>query len=73
VSDAYGLDAMGRQDFLACLDDALEVGATFVRRGVEAGDSTFIAMWELMGGQERFDRRQRWWDAQRSAFAAARR
>jgi hypothetical protein len=35
--------------------------------------ANFTAMWELMGGQERFDRRHRWWDAQPRVFAAARR
>jgi len=28
-------------------------------------------MWEWMGGQERWDRRKRWWAQERPAFAAA--
>jgi hypothetical protein len=39
-----------------------------VRRRVEAGEAAFIAMWESMGGQERFDRRRRWWAEARADF-----
>ena len=28
----------------------------------------FVAMWTAMGGAERFDRRQRWWDDQSEQF-----
>ena len=69
VAEAYGLDDQQRQTLLACLDDAVERAGEFVRRRVEAGDPNFIAMWERMGGQERFDRRRRWWDAERHRFA----
>jgi hypothetical protein len=71
VADAYGLDATARQDFVGCLDDAIEVGTTFVRRRVEAGDPNFVAMWEAMGGEARFARRRRWWDEHRGEFATA--
>jgi hypothetical protein len=71
AADAYGLDASGRHDFLGCLDDAIEIGARFVRRRVEAGDPNFIAMWDAMGGEERYARRRRWWAAHRAACAVA--
>jgi aminoglycoside phosphotransferase (APT) family kinase protein len=71
VADAYGLDVMGRQDFLGCLDDAIEIGARFVRRRVEAGDANFIAMWEAVGGEQRYARRRRWWADHRAEFAAS--
>jgi len=31
----------------------------------------FTAMWQAMGGVERFDRRRRWWAARRQDFDAA--
>lgn len=61
VCDSYGLDEPGRAELLGCLSDAVERGGEFVRRRVEAGEAAFIAMWNDMGGQERFDRRRRWW------------
>ena len=71
AADSYGLDAAGRQQLIAVLDAMVESSGQFVRRRVEAGDSNFIAMWNEMGGIERFDRRRRWWAAQRRSFAAA--
>ena len=68
VCDAYGLDRGGRIVLLDCLSDSIERGGEFVRRRVEAGETAFIEMWESMGGQERFDRRRRWWDTQRDIF-----
>ena len=69
VADAYGLGADGRAELLGVLDDSMARGGEFVRRRVEAGDPNFIAMWNEMGGAERFDRRRRWWDATRPQFA----
>lgn len=71
VADAYGLDGPGREELIEVLDDSMRRAGEFVRRRVEAGDLNFIAMWQEMGGQERFDRRRRWWDRHRPAFAAA--
>ena len=71
VADAYGLDAPGRAELLAHLDDAIARGGLFVLRRVEAGDANFIAMWESMGGVARFDRRRAWWSSARPTFAAA--
>jgi hypothetical protein len=68
VADAYGLDRTGRDELLVLLDVSMAGAGAFVRRRVEAGDPNFIAMWNDMGGAERFDRRRRWWEAQRSAF-----
>ena len=36
-----------------------------------AGEPAFVAMWEAMGGQERYDRRQAWFDAERPQFLTA--
>jgi hypothetical protein len=71
VADAYGLDRDGRLELLSVLDDSMARGGEFVRRRVEAGDPNFIAMWDQMGGQERFDRRRRWFEAERDRFGTA--
>lgn len=71
VADEYGLDRAGRAELLSVLDDSMARAGEFVRRRVEAGDPNFMAMWHEMGGQERFDRRRRWWSQERSVFAAA--
>jgi hypothetical protein len=71
VADAYGLDATARWQLVEVLDTSIAGGGQFVRRRVEAGDPNFIAMWNEMGGGERFDRRRRWWATERQNFAAA--
>jgi hypothetical protein len=71
VADAYGLDAEGRSELIEVLDDSISRGGEFVRRRVEAGDPNFIAMWNQLGGTERFDRRRRWWAEQRQRFVTA--
>jgi hypothetical protein len=71
AADAYGLDATARRQLVAVLADSIARGGTFVRRRVESGDPNFISMWNAMGGMERFDRRRRWWAAQRQNFLAA--
>lgn len=71
VADAYGLDASGRTELLHILSVSIERGAVFLRRRVEAGDPNFVRMWTEMGGEERFDRRRRWWDDSRRAFEGA--
>lgn len=69
--DSYGLDRSSRSELLGCLDDTMARGGTFLRRRVALGDPNFIAMWEEIGGQERFDRRRRWWRRERRAFERA--
>jgi aminoglycoside phosphotransferase (APT) family kinase protein len=71
VADAYGLDAAGRTALHGLLDLSIRQGGRFVRRRVEAGDPNFVKMWHEMGGQDRFDRRRRWWDEHSTAFATA--
>ena len=71
VCDDYGLDRPGRARVLACLDESIARGGEFLRRRVEAGEIAFIEMWESMGGQERFDRRRRWWAQARVDFERA--
>jgi Phosphotransferase enzyme family len=71
IADTYGLDAASRRQLADVLDDSIARGGTFVRNRVEAGDPNFISMWNAMGGEERFDRRRRWWAATRPSFVAA--
>jgi len=70
VADAYGLPP-DRSEFLAILSAGIERGGEFVRRKVEEGDPNFIKMWNEFGGMERFDRRRRWFDANRDRFGEA--
>jgi hypothetical protein len=69
--DAYGLDAEERIELLEIVGVSMARGGEFVRRRVEAGDPPFVAMWNEMGGQERFDRRRRWFEAEHASFVAA--
>jgi hypothetical protein len=68
VADIYGLNDSGRFELLDHLDRSMQRGGEFIQRRVEAGDPNFIRMLEEMGGMERYDRRRRWWEANRSAF-----
>jgi hypothetical protein len=71
VCDSYGLDRAGRIELLEILDDAMAHSGEFVKRHVDLGEPGFVLMWEWMGGQERWDRRKRWWAADRPAFNRA--
>jgi hypothetical protein len=71
VADAYGLSGADRHELIDFLGVTIARGGIFVRRRVEAGDPNFIKMWNEMGGAERYDRRERWWDRQRDAFVQA--
>lgn len=68
VADAYGLDAVQRREWLDILEWRMANSGGFVRRRVVAGEPAFIAMWEVMGGQERYDRRYDWFLANRQKF-----
>jgi hypothetical protein len=71
IADAYGLTRDERRELFAVLQESIAKGGAFVRRRVEAGDPNFIAMWNQMGGMERFDRRRQWWAEHRDEFAKA--
>ena len=71
VADSYGLSHRDRRELVTVLTEAIANGGEFVRRRVEAGDANFIAMWNEIGGMERFDRRRRWWHEHRAQFAHA--
>ena len=69
LADAYGLDEASRGELLEIVSDSIARGGEFVRRRVEAGDPNFVEMWNRMGGQQRFDRRRRWWREHKHWFA----
>jgi hypothetical protein len=71
VADAYGLEGDDRTDLVDALAAQVATGGEFVRRRVEAGEAAFVAMWEAMGGQARYDRRAAWFERTRPAFLAA--
>jgi hypothetical protein len=71
VADAYGLDLLGRAELPAAIDDALTRVESAVRRSVDTGDPNYVELWDRTGGQDRFDRRRRWWADHRAEFAAA--
>ncbi len=71
VADAYGLDRERRAELLTAVDDAIDCIEAAVRRSVDAGDASSIALWNRTGGGERFDRRRRWWTDHHGQFAAA--
>ena len=71
VADVYGSDDEERDELLQILARTMNTRGEFVRRRVEAGDPNFIRMWTEMGGQERYDRRLRWWTEDQSKFIEA--
>jgi hypothetical protein len=71
VADSYGLSRDDRGELMLALNEAIAKGGEFVRRKVEEGDSNFTAMWNEIGGMERFDRRRRWWREHTGQFEAA--
>lgn len=71
AADAYGLDDPGRRALLDRLGEQVDQAGAFVRRRVEAGEPAFVEMWHQLGGQERYDRRARWFAAERGRFLDA--
>lgn len=71
VAEAYGLATDERDAWLAMIDQSIEQSGRFLWAKVTDGDPNFTLMWNWIGGWERFDRRQAWWQEHREAFAAA--
>ena len=70
VADAYGLPA-DRTELFDELAGGIARGGEFVQRRVQAGDASFVEMWESMGGMARFDRRREWFAAHAARFRDA--
>jgi aminoglycoside phosphotransferase (APT) family kinase protein len=71
VADAYGLDGNERAELLPVISEAMDRVEAATRRAVDAGDANIVAMWNRLGGGERYDRRRRWWAEHSDEFAAA--
>jgi len=71
IADTYGLDRTGRDELIEILDRSIECAGAFVQRRVDAGDQNFIRMLDAMGGMQRYERQQEWWEASRARFAHA--
>ena len=71
VAESYGLERDDRLELIEILSGTIQRGGEFVLRRVQAGEASFIQMWDQMGGMERFDRRRLWWAEQRRTFVAA--
>ena len=70
AADSYGLTT-DRPELVDALANQIRGGGAFVQRRVDAGDPAFTAMWSEMGGAERYERRERWFDANRQRFLDA--
>ena len=70
VADAYGLPA-DRTELFDELAGGIARGGEFLQRRVQAGDASFVEMWESMGGMARFDRRREWFAAHAARFRDA--
>jgi aminoglycoside phosphotransferase (APT) family kinase protein len=70
VADGYGL-APGRSELVEVIASQLSVGGGFVRRRVAAGEQAFVEMWEMMGGEQRYERRRAWFEGHRGRFLDA--
>ncbi|MFZ1490812.1 MAG: phosphotransferase [Ilumatobacteraceae bacterium] len=68
VADTYDLTGPERAELLEILDRTIQRGGEFLRRQVEAGHLGFAELWREVGGNERFDRRRRWWAQERTEF-----
>jgi aminoglycoside phosphotransferase (APT) family kinase protein len=71
VADIYGLNGLDRLQMLDHLDRLVQRGGALLKRRVAAGDRNFIRVLDDIGGMERYDRRRRWWEANRVAFSDA--
>lgn len=71
AADAYGLGRWGRREFMEGVSASMAQGAEFVRRRVQRGDPAFTKVWNETGGEQRFERQQRWWNEHRARFAEA--
>lgn len=70
VVDAYGVEGEERAAVVDALGTQMEQGAAFVRRRVAAGEPAFVAMWETIGGEDRYSARAAWFAARRDALVA---
>ena len=68
VADAFGLSDDERIELIDMIELIIERHSTLVQQRTAAGEPGFVTMWNAMGGQERLDRRWRWWIDNRTAL-----
>ncbi len=71
LADAYGLDRDGRAQLLAAVDDAIDRIEAAARTRFGLGQARADRILAETGGIEKYDRRRRWWRANRHQFAEA--
>lgn len=71
VAQAYGVRGHERADLLDLVAAGIARGGQFLQRQVERGDPNFVALWQSLGGSERFDRRRAWWARTAPTFRRA--
>jgi Phosphotransferase enzyme family len=70
LTRAYGVSSAAGEEFADVLLTATRQGQAWVRAKVEAGDPTFVEMWERFGLSARYDADLAWLTAQRMRVAA---
>ncbi len=71
VADTAGLDAGGRADLVAAIDDAMDQVEAAARRRFGLGTEQATQLLAATGGIEKYDRRREWWARQADAVATA--
>lgn len=71
VADAYGLDDNARTELITAIDDAVDRIEARARQQVVEGGAAAIAAMADIGGIAKYDRRRKWWQDHRAAFADA--
>jgi hypothetical protein len=71
VADGYGLTPGREEELVEVIEQRLVGLGEFVRRRVKRGEPAFVAVWERMGGQARYDRQREWFAQHRDRFVDA--
>jgi hypothetical protein len=64
LADAYGLEEADRVSFGSVLMEIEAVALDFVLGRIERGETTFVRMWDDLGGEARYLRKMTWLDEQ---------
>ena len=68
---AYGMDCFTAGEVVDAIEEAMRVGARFVRRHVEAGEAGFVEMVSNSGGDDRYRLNKEWWAETRDLLRGA--
>lgn len=70
-AESYGLDKADRRAFIEVLTQREAVGRSFVARHVQAGETSFIDMFDEFGGPEKWVATDRWLNEEQFRLTAA--